>query len=42
MGNPRFGTIGDVWKHLPLGDMLDRLRPSRYLETHAGSATYAL
>lgn len=42
MGNPRFGTIGDVWKHLPLGDMLDRLRPSRYWETHAGSATYAL
>lgn len=42
MANPHFGTIGDVWKHLPLGDLLDRLRPARYWETHAGSGDYVL
>ncbi|MGZ8579765.1 MAG: 23S rRNA (adenine(2030)-N(6))-methyltransferase RlmJ [Actinomycetota bacterium] len=42
MANPHFGTIGDVWKHLVLGDLLDRLRPARYWETHAGSGTYPL
>ena len=42
MANPHFGEIGDVWKHLVLGDVLDRMRPSRYWETHAGSGTYAL
>ena len=42
MANPHFGTIGDVWKHLPLGDLLDRLRPARYWETHAGSGAYVL
>ena len=42
MTNPHFGEIGDVWKHLVLGDLLDRLRPKRYWETHAGSGTYVL
>ena len=42
MANPHFGEIGDVWKHLVLGDVLDRVRPARYWETHAGSGTYAL
>ena len=42
MANPHFGRIGDVWKHLVLGDVLDRLRPARYWETHAGSGTYPL
>lgn len=42
MTNPHFGKIGDVWKHLVLGDLLDRMRPKRYWETHAGSGTYAL
>lgn len=42
MANPHFGTIGDVWKHLVLGDLLDRQRPARYWETHAGSGTYTL
>ncbi|MGZ8629562.1 MAG: 23S rRNA (adenine(2030)-N(6))-methyltransferase RlmJ [Actinomycetota bacterium] len=42
MANPHFGKIGDVWKHLVLGDLLDRLRPARYWETHAGSGTYPL
>jgi 23S rRNA (adenine2030-N6)-methyltransferase len=42
MANPHFGKIGDVWKHLVLGDLLDRMRPKRYWETHAGSGTYPL
>ena len=42
MANPHFGEIGDVWKHLVVGDVLDRVRPARYWETHAGSGTYAL
>lgn len=42
MANPHFGAIGDVWKHLVLGDLLDRLRPSRYWESHAGCGTYKL
>lgn len=42
MANSHFGEIGDVWKHLVLGDVLDRLRSARYWETHAGSGTYAL
>ena len=42
MANYHFGEIGDVWKHLVLGDLLDRVRPARYWETHAGSGTYVL
>jgi 23S rRNA A2030 N6-methylase RlmJ len=40
--NHHFGEIGDVWKHLVLGDLLDHVRPARYWETHAGSGTYVL
>ena len=42
MANSHFGQIGDVWKHLVLGDLLDRMRPVRYWESHAGSGTYPL
>jgi len=42
VANPHFGEIGDIWKHLVLGDVLDRVRPARYWETHAGSGTYVL
>ncbi len=42
MANHHFGEIGDIWKHLVLGDVLDRARPARYWETHAGSGTYEL
>lgn len=42
MANHHFGEIGDVWKHLVLGDLLQRTRPARYWETHAGSGTYVL
>ena len=40
--NNHFGELGDVWKHLPLAQVL-RLRPPRhYWETHAGAASYEL
>jgi hypothetical protein len=40
--NHHFGELGDVWKHLPLAEIL-RLNPPRHFwETHAGSATYPL
>ena len=42
MANHHFGEIGDIWKHVVLGDVLDRVRPARYWETHAGSGTYEL
>ncbi|MDH4111097.1 MAG: 23S rRNA (adenine(2030)-N(6))-methyltransferase RlmJ [Actinomycetota bacterium] len=42
MANSHFGEIGDVWKHLVVGEVLDRVRPTRYWETHAGSGTYVL
>jgi Ribosomal RNA large subunit methyltransferase D, RlmJ len=40
--NNHFAELGDVWKHLPLAEIL-RVNPPRvYWETHAGSASYAL
>ncbi|MGQ0774659.1 MAG: hypothetical protein ACT4NY_09610 [Pseudonocardiales bacterium] len=42
MANRHFGRIGDVWKHLPLAEILLLERPRRYWETHAGSAAYPL
>ncbi len=40
--NNHFAELGDVWKHLPLAEIL-RITPTRdYWETHAGSASYAL
>ncbi len=42
MANSHFGEIGDVWKHLPLAEILAHERPERYWESHAGSATYPL
>ena len=42
MANRHFAELGDVWKHLPLAEVL-RLNPSReYWETHAGSPSYPL
>ncbi len=38
MANRHFGRIGDVWKHLPLAEILLLETPRRYWETHAGSA----
>lgn len=40
--NHHFGEIGDVWKHLPLAEILRVNPPLHYWETHAGSAYYPL
>lgn len=40
--NHHFGELGDVWKHLPLAEILRVNPPRHYWETHAGSATYPL
>ena len=40
--NHHFGELGDVWKHLPLAEILRVYPPRHYWETHAGSATYPL
>ena len=42
MANAHFGNLGDVWKHLVLGETLAREPPQSYWETHAGSASYPL
>ncbi len=36
------GEIGDVWKHLPLCDILKIEAPKRYFETNSAFAEYAL
>jgi 23S rRNA A2030 N6-methylase RlmJ len=40
MANCHYGKIGDVWKHLPLAEILSIEKPSIYWESHAGSAEY--
>ncbi|UCG24917.1 MAG: 23S rRNA (adenine(2030)-N(6))-methyltransferase RlmJ [Chloroflexota bacterium] len=40
--NHHFGELGDVWKHLPLAEILRLNPPRHYWETHAGSAYYPL
>ena len=42
MANVHYARIGDVWKHLPLAEVLSIERPSRYWESHAGSSSYPL
>jgi 23S rRNA (adenine2030-N6)-methyltransferase len=42
MANVHYAKIGDVWKHLPLAEVLRIERPTRYWESHAGSSTYPL
>jgi 23S rRNA A2030 N6-methylase RlmJ len=42
MANVHYARIGDVWKHLPLAEVLRIERPGRYWESHAGSSTYPL
>jgi len=42
MANPHFANLGDVWKHLLLTEVIIRLQPGHYVETHAGSAIYHL
>jgi hypothetical protein len=40
--NPHFAKLGDVWKHLPLAEILRTRPPRHYWETHAGNASYPL
>ena len=42
MANRHYAKIADVWKHLPLVELLAMEHPTRYLESHAGSALYPL
>jgi len=42
MANRHYGNIGDIWKHLPLAEILASERPGQYWESHAGSAEYPL
>jgi 23S rRNA (adenine2030-N6)-methyltransferase len=42
MANVHYARIGDVWKHLPLAEILGIERPGRYWESHAGSSSYPL
>jgi 23S rRNA (adenine2030-N6)-methyltransferase len=42
MANRHFARIGDVWKHLPLCELLTLEQPTFYCESHAGAALYPL
>jgi Ribosomal RNA large subunit methyltransferase D, RlmJ len=42
MANRHFGKLSDVWKHAALAEVLERERPRRYAETHAGSGAYPI
>lgn len=42
VANIHFGNIGDLWKHLPLAEILSIEKPPQYWESHAGSAQYPL
>ena len=42
MANRHFASLADMWKHLVLVEVLSIERPSRYWESHAGSATYEM
>ena len=42
MGNHHFANVGDVMKHLALVRVVELMRPTRYLESHAGAFEYPL
>ena len=42
MANVHYAKIGDIWKHLPLSQILSIEQPNFYAESHAGSAQYPL
>lgn len=42
MANRHYAEIGDIWKHLPLTQILHAEQPAHYWESHAGSAVYTL
>lgn len=42
MANRHYGEIGDIWKHLPLAEILAIEKPEQYWDSHSGAATYPL
>jgi len=42
VANHHFGNFGDLWKHLPMAELLVLAHPDRHWETHAGSALYTM
>ena len=42
MANVHYAKIGDVWKHLPLAEVLGIEVATRGLESHGGSSSYTL
>ncbi len=42
MANRHYGEIGDIWKHLPLAEIIGIEKPEQYWESHSGAATYQL
>src|SRR5437660_3939685 len=42
MANRHFAKLADVWKHLPLAEILSIERRRNYWETHAGNASYTM
>ena len=40
--NVHYGKIGDIWKHLPLAEILSIEKPAMYWDPYAGSAEYPL
>jgi 23S rRNA A2030 N6-methylase RlmJ len=40
--NVHYGKIGDIWKHLPLAEILSIEKPAMYWDAYAGSAEYPL
>jgi 23S rRNA (adenine2030-N6)-methyltransferase len=40
--NVHYGKIGDIWKHLPLAEVLSIEKPAMYWDAYAGSAEYPL
>ncbi len=42
MADRHYGEIGNLWKHLPLAEILNIQKPKEYWETHSGSAQYPL
>jgi 23S rRNA (adenine2030-N6)-methyltransferase len=42
MANHHYGRIGDIWKHLPLAEILEIEQPAEYWESHVGSTRYPL
>ncbi|MEN6575883.1 MAG: 23S rRNA (adenine(2030)-N(6))-methyltransferase RlmJ [Phycisphaerales bacterium] len=40
--NIHHGRIGDIWKHLPLAEVLSIEKPTLYWDAYAGSAEYPL